>query len=239
VLLETFLAQSTSQIGQETFVAHKTNFKKNGYFVEFGATNGVDINNTQYLEKLLGWQGILAEPATCWHEQLHTNRPNCMIDHDCVWSKTGETLLFNEVESGQAGYSNSAELSTIAQYSECDVHAAARTTGKSYTVQTISLVDLLRKHSAPKNIDYLSIDTEGSELEILSAFDFDEYVFDIITCEHVYKDTQRTAIYNLLTSKGYVRVDVAHSHWEDWYVREGCTTLNPNSAEKYILHEIY
>ena len=47
--------------------------------------------------------------------------------------------------------------------------------GKKYRIKTISLEDLLLKYNAPVVIDYLSMDTEGSEYEILSAFNFDKY----------------------------------------------------------------
>jgi len=92
-----------------------------------------------------------------------------------------------------------------------------RKNGRKYEVKTISLNDLLKKYSAPNLIDYLSIDTEGSEFEILNAFDFDTYSIKIITCEHNYSDN-REKIFKLLTSKGYERKYVEVSDFEDWYV---------------------
>ena len=200
--------KSKSQIEQDLFVLHELNNKRNGYFVEFGATNGVDLSNTHLLEKEFGWTGILAEPAKVWAEELVKNR-SCHIDFDCVWSKSGETLEFNEV--------NAAELSTINVFSNLDQHARTREKGFKYTVNTISLVDLLKKYNAPKDIDYLSIDTEGSEYDILSAFDFDAYNIKIITCEHNYTPMQEK-IYELLTSKGYTRKFTECSYFDDWYV---------------------
>ena len=47
--------------------------------------------------------------------------------------------------------------------------------GAKYKVETISLNDMLELHNAPLIIDYLSIDTEGSEYEILSCLDFELY----------------------------------------------------------------
>lgn len=57
------LEKSRSQLRQDLFVLTELNFKQNGYFVEFGATNGVDLSNTYLLEKEFNWSGILAEPA--------------------------------------------------------------------------------------------------------------------------------------------------------------------------------
>ena len=76
----------------------------------------------------------------------------------------------------------------------------------------------------PKRIDYLSIDTEGSEYEILSNFNFDAYDIRAITCEHNYMP-ERERIYKLLTSKGYFRVDTEKSKWDDWYTKSKPTLL--------------
>ena len=201
-------SSSKAQLKQDIFVLSELDCKTGGYFVEFGATNGVDLSNTYLLETKFGWTGILAEPAKVWAEALTKNR-KCHIDYDCVWSTSGEVLEFNEV--------NAAELSTISTFSGVDEHAATRTSGTKYPVTTISLLDLLKKYNAPRTIDYLSIDTEGSEFEILSAFDFDAYQFRVITCEHNYTP-MREKIYNLLTSKGYTRKFPNLSHFDDWYV---------------------
>jgi FkbM family methyltransferase len=208
--IELLQSESKSQLNQDMFVLAELGFKRNGYFVEFGATNGVDLSNTHLLEKEMGWTGILAEPAASWYIALPKNR-SCHIDFNCVWSKTGETLEFNNTLD--------AELSTIDIFSNGDEHAKARKAGLKYDVNTISLLDLLKKYNAPRVIDYLSIDTEGSEFEILSAFDFDAYQFRVITCEHNYTP-MREKIYDLLTSKGYTRKFPNLSRFDDWYVLE-------------------
>lgn len=206
--LARMLLESKSQLGQDLFVLAGTNFRKNGFFVEFGATNGLDLSNTWLLEKVFHWNGILAEPARTWHGALRANR-TCWIDTACVWKRSGTTLQFNETAD--------PALSTIDAFSGCDGHGAARHGGTGYTVPTLSLADLLAKYDAPHVIDYLSLDTEGSELEILQAFDFDRHAFRIITCEHNYTPS-RDGIHALLTSKGYVRVFEDLSQWDDWYV---------------------
>ena len=203
-----YLPHSKAQLRQDLLVVHLLEAKKKGFFVEFGATNGLDWSNSHLLETQLGWTGILAEPATIWHEALHTNR-NCIIDKACIWHSTGETLVFRETPE--------AYLSTIDSFAAKDKHKELRKNGKTYNVQTISLHDLLQKHQAPSDIDYLSIDTEGSELEILRAFDFDTYRISVITVEHNFT-SDREKIHRLLLSKGYVRVMKKISRFDDWYV---------------------
>ena len=61
---------SKSQLGQDVLALSLTGTKQMGYFVEFGATNGLDLSNTYMLEKNYGWTGILCEPAKEWHQEL-------------------------------------------------------------------------------------------------------------------------------------------------------------------------
>ena len=91
------LSNSKSQLGQDLFTLSQLGFKRNGFFVEFGATNGIDFSNTYLMETKFDWKGILAEPAKLWHPSLNKNR-SASIELDCVWKATGETLLFNEVK---------------------------------------------------------------------------------------------------------------------------------------------
>ena len=203
-----FFNESKSQILQDLFVAFKLNFQKNGFFVEFGATNGLNLSNTHLLEKQLDWSGILVEPSKKFHAELRNNR-NCHIDFRCVYKNSGNFIVFNEVEEG--------ELSTIHEYSNEDGHSSNRKKGLKYEVETITLENLLVKYNSPNVIDYLSIDTEGSEYDILKDFNFEKYTFKIITVEHNFTKN-REKIKNLLESKGYVRVYEKFSKWDDWYI---------------------
>jgi FkbM family methyltransferase len=209
--------RSRSQLFQDLFVVFLLKGKRNGFFVEFGATNGLDLSNTALLERDYEWKGILAEPAKCWHAALKGNR-TAVIDHRCVWSQTGITLDFKETDVG--------ELSTLTSLVDADFNRSGRVKGKTYPVETISLNDLLKFHNCPRQIDYLSIDTEGSELEILRAFKFDDYDISIITVEHNFRKPDRQMISDLLTSKGYVRLFEAFSKFDDWYVKRSVVGLS-------------
>lgn len=202
---------SKSQIQQDLLAEWiQKSLKSDGepYFVEFGATNGFDISNTYQLEKKLNWNGIVAEPARKWHSALKQNR-SCFVDLACVYSRTGEVIEFKETIEG--------EYSTIARFVEGDNHAAERRKGVIYEVETISLLDLLKKYDAPTEISYLSIDTEGSEFEILATFAFPQYSFNLISVEHNYTESQQK-IEELLVSNGYINIFRSVSKFEDWYV---------------------
>jgi len=203
------LEASRAQLQQDIFAWSRCDFRSGGFFVEFGACDGVRHSNTQMLEVEHGWTGILAEPARRWHDALASNRPGARIEHECVWSRTGEQLMFVEPDT--------AELSTIETFADADRHGPSRRRGARYPVRTISLDDLLDRHDAPEHIDYLSLDTEGSEFEILAAHDFGSRRIRVITCEHNYSPA-RERVRQLLIENGYERLRTDLSLWDDWYV---------------------
>jgi FkbM family methyltransferase len=203
------MAKSHSQLFQDLFVEYTLNGKRNGYFCEFGATDGISLSNTFYLEKQLGWTGICAEPALGWHADLARNRPGSIIEKRCVWTESGKQLIFSEASE--------RTLSSLTSFANSDGRGGKRAKGSSYSVTTVSLTALLTENSAPKDLDYISIDTEGSELAILSAFDFDRFRPKILTVEHNFMPV-RDDILALMTAKGYRRVLTECSQWDDWYV---------------------
>ena len=200
------IGPSQAQLQQDFFVLQEVGVKRHGFFVEVGASDGLRFSNTALLEKDLGWNGILAEPAKVFWNDLKRNR-SCALDSRCVWSRSGETVDFIETTE--------PELSTVIEFMECD--GAPRKEAARYPVETVSLNDLLAEHSAPKQIDYVSLDTEGSEYEILSSFDFDAHDVKVFTIEHNYTP-KREEVYRLMTSKDYHRKHhVLYSRWDDWY----------------------
>ena len=91
--------------------------------------------------------------------------------------------------------------------------------GNHYKVQTVRLTDLLREHDAPEHIEYLSIDIEGAEWEVVKdTFREPTYTFGLITVEHNYR-IERKKILRLLRKRGYSRILVEESKWDDWFIR--------------------
>ena len=200
-----------------------TQEKKQGYFVEFGACDGRLLSNSLLLERQYDWAGLLAEPNPVWHHDLEKNR-TCAIDKRCVYTNTGETVAFTSTPKAP-------ELSRISNIVPDDVHErnGNRDNKETIDVETVSLLDLLTEHKAPAFIDYLSIDTEGSEYEILKAFDFNAYTFGLITVEHAGENSKREHLQSLLTERGYQRWRPVLSRWDDWYVHKEATNFWPSS----------
>jgi len=217
------ISNSKSQLLQDLIVGFLF-IGERGYFCEFGAADGITLSNTFFLEKL-GWDGILAEPSIRWHELLSANR-QCKISHECVYPISGKQVIFNEVDEGM--------FSSLKEFSKSDMHAYRRINGLEYPVESISLEDLLRKYSAPRHVDFISIDTEGSEFAILEAFDFSSFTFGAIFVEHNFTEN-REKIFDLLTANGYIRIFSNFSRWDDWYVsRSQYDLLKSRIGEKEL-----
>jgi FkbM family methyltransferase len=205
-----FLSLSKAQLFQDLWVLYETGAKEGGYFVEFGASDGLYLSNTLLLERHFGWQGALCEPNPLWHAELRRNR-SAYISGACIAERSGEIVAFNQTPK--------PEFATIERYADADHHRDSRRGGTIIGVETLSLADFLKAAKAPARIDYLSIDTEGSEFDILANFDLQRYDIRLISVEHNFAD-QRQPLFDLLTRAGYRRKFERFSQWDDWYVRD-------------------
>jgi FkbM family methyltransferase len=208
--------RSKSQNFQDIWALYENKFPlgPENFFVEFGATDGITGSNTWLMEKRYSWRGIVAEPNPAWHQELHKNRW-CKTDTRCVHTHSGNTVPFIAAKA--------PDLSTIKGFEDSDYHSQARQNGEEIEVQTISLVDLLIDNGAPNFINYVSIDTEGSEYDILSAFFADprheKYYIKTMTIEHNFQSEMRDKIHYLMTNNGYNRKFEGFSRWDDFYIR--------------------
>ena len=216
-LIISYIKNSQSKEQQDLFVLSVLN-KKNGVFVEFGGLDGIQRSNTYMLEKFFNWSGLIIEPSRQYRDSLKNNR-SCKIDFRCVSEKTGENVLFNEIKN--------SGLSTINDYSFNDEHSSKRKKGLLYEVETVSLQDVILENGLPNTIDYISIDTEGSEYDIIKSFDFKKFYVKIITIEHNNDKIKRNNIYEYLTKYGYERVLVNFSGIEDWYISKQILNKTP------------
>lgn len=207
---------SYSQLFQDVFVDFVFSKTTNKRFLEFGATDGVELSNSLMLEKYRDWHGVLAEPDPQWHDALHKNRPNAKIITDCIYSRTGEALSFISSSVGV--------LSSIKKHAKDDANGPLAGNAdrrlehfEEVTVTTISLNDVFETQFNGEPIEYMSVDTEGSELEILSGFNFSKYHPSVVTVEHNYTDAQ-PKLNELFEKNGYSRIFSKLTNFDAWYV---------------------
>ena len=210
--LYSIMELSESQIFQDLFVINELDFKENGFFVEIGAADGKYLSNTYLLEKEFNWDGLVVEPAKIWSKDIKKNR-KCTVSLDCIHSISNMSIEFNQAEKPEFSRAN------LSKNIPSDTHEYLRQKNNTvYELKTISINDLLDKYEINKKIDYLSIDTEGTEYEILSSLDFNKYDISIMSVEHNYT-TNREKIYNLLIDNNYTRVQEKFSKFDDWYIK--------------------
>ena len=186
------MSHSYSQIGQDVHVINIIyNGKRDGYFVDVGAHDGISLSNTYLLEKEYAWTGICVEPMPSIFTKMQEIRTASKCYCCAVYSQDDLELEFVEADV----------LSGIV--SHIDSHKWILQNSK-IQVKTKTLTTLLNESNAPRYIDYLSLDTEGSELEILRGTDLDKYQFGYINVEHNYVEPRRSQMRQLLESKGYV-----------------------------------
>ena len=187
-------------------------------FIEFGAASGVALSNTYFLEKIHRWTGLLCEPHPGFRESIEKNR-TCDFDTRCVSTSSGQTIEFLLV--------NNPELSTIKSYSESDLHSQSRLDNSIYFVRTVSLDDLVKERFEKDEIFYLSVDTEGSEFEILQSYSFEKYP-RVISVEHNFTEND-AKIELLLKERGYSRILRSVSEFDAWYLHN-----MPNFQRDYL-----
>lgn len=172
--------------------------KENGVFLDIGANDGVTFSNTYFFEKELNWTGICIEPIDDIFKELEKNRTSININ-GCAWNddsiKTFRKLNGNaEMLSGIIDSYNEKHKERIDL--ECNIFNC---TYEDIKVKCYNINSLLKKHKM-YHIDFLSIDTEGSELEILKCIDFSMFNIEVILVENNYSDIE---LKQYIQSKGY------------------------------------
>jgi len=219
-----------SQANQDLFVLYFTNYiGKKGFFVEIGAGDSLGISNTYLLEKI-GWTGILVDPVDYNNENMKLRK--CIKDNRCVYSKTGLKIPFGEINNFNVIPESlqPKNFSGILEHLHSHNKSIDGFSGLTVKeVETISLNDLLKQYNAPNKIDYISIDTEGSEFEIIRNFDFNKYDVEVFTVEHNNANF-REDIITLLNYRGYFRMPSETqggfvAGYEDWFIKSNNPVL--------------
>lgn len=154
------------------------NYKTEGFFVDIGAHNGISLSNTKFLEDV-GWDGICIEPHPNVFKQLIENR-KCQKVNCALWNEDTKVNFlslsgYTEMLSGIQESYDSRHYNRI--MNELRVHGGNSEMIEIEAKKFESVVDR-------KQIDFLSIDTEGSELQILERINFNEYDIKVICIEN-------------------------------------------------------
>lgn len=185
------------QFGQDIIAYLCLKNKKNGFYIDIGAYDGIALSNTYIFEKL-GWNGFCVEASPKTFEKLQRNR-KCDLYNYAVCSKNiGKTRFLT---------------STIDALDVLDIHNTdghkKRIKNESdnnmeyIEVDTITFDELMSNYKDITHIDFLSLDIEGGELDVLRSVNFDKYSFGLITVE--YNDNYKE-ILELMHSKGYKKL---------------------------------
>lgn len=196
------MTEYKSQWGQDKYLHEKFfSEKTDGFYIDVGANDGVEKSNSYFFEKL-GWNGLLFEPIPETFKKLEASRKGIKINK-AVYNKidvvdfivnTGYTEMLSGIEQTY----DDRHLDRIKNEQKSHGGDSVKIKIETTTIQTE--LDKI----GVKVVDFMSVDVEGSEFQVLEGIDFDKTKIKIIVIENNYKNTFE-AIDKFLKSKGYIR----------------------------------
>lgn len=203
---------STSQDGEDHFLV--TNFFKHrceGTYVELGGLDGVKFSNSHLFHHGYQWRGVLIEPNPTSFKALETNRPNDDTFNYAVCPSASDVHFVGEGHPAVTGVLEFMAPSFIAQWHpEIDRSSLPRISCKPLSA-ILSESSLLRNQV----IDFLSIDVEGAEYQVVQTLDFSKHVFGVIFYEaDDHNPSKNEAMKTFLEANGYpFRNFALRSNW--------------------------
>lgn len=157
-----------------------------GVFLEIGANDGYSQSNTYYLERILGWRGVLIEPLpSLYRICTRTRRRSACFNVACVdeGHATSVSMIDRDLMSVSLGLQDADE----------EAERLGHTRRKRISVPARTLSSVIDEAAEPR-IDFMSIDVEGSELSVLGGLNLAKH-----TPGHLLVETRHpAAISNLL-----------------------------------------
>jgi len=184
------------------------NGKTNGVYVEVGALDGIGASNTFFFETERNWTGILIEPNPVEFVRLKECNRNAIFENCAISNEEKEVNFLSisgpcNVLSGIIDYYDPRHIqriqSELNQYANYPITHELYSTSEVVKIQAKKLQTLFDKYNYV-DIDLLSVDVEGAELQVLQSIDYDKSNIKCILLENNYgidKETQ------FLESKGY------------------------------------
>jgi FkbM family methyltransferase len=190
-----------SQYGECLLLQKHFEGRNPGYFVDIGAADGIRYSNTLNLIRD-GWSGILVEPCHHFLDILnkdYKDHKNVSVFPGAVSSYNG-TSKFHVWSKGE-----DSQISTIVEEQYESIKNSDWWKGKGsftneYQVDVINPSTLFKKFNAPKYIEFVDIDAEASEMEILNSWPWDDYEVEIFCIEF---SMGKEVLDNFMVSKDY------------------------------------
>jgi len=208
-----------SQIGQDKYyVENIIKRRRRGVFLDVGAHDGVTFSNTYYLEKNLGWKGLCVEPNPSSYARCIRNRTCNVVNKAVLEGPRGKAEFIIPEGEGvvEGGLEQLCALKGhVREKSLKEDFATQYAKQRTIVVDTTSIMNLLNENQMHV-IDYMSIDVEGYELDILKGIDYDKVKVRFLTVEHGNDEGYRKEIHDFLVSKGYERH--RENKWDDEYM---------------------
>lgn len=206
-LIRDHLPAARGQLLQDMFALLATGFRRGGCFVEVGVGDGEHLSNTHLLKKHYGWTGLLVEPNASSHASIRACR-SARLDVRAAAAITGAQLMFEEVVG-------EGELSRLVGR---DGHAVDEDRLRRYSVESVRLTEALAAAAMPAHIDFLSLDTEGAELDVLAGLDHSAFSFSAMAIEHNFRPGVLNKLHAILAPHGYRQVLAEISAFDAWFV---------------------
>jgi len=216
-----------AQFGEDRALWKIFREKRNGFFIEIGAYDGVHLSNTYFLEQM-GWHGILVEPIYQLCERAASVRSRSRVVHAaCSHRGASPTATFTVANNVPV----LSFLKADGDHRERCIREGAELIEIEVPVVTVN--DLLRyerKADSPNgnawipkrgwSIDLVSIDTEGCELDVLDGFDLQRFKPRVLVIEN--DRPSGSAIEPYLRERGYRKFH--RQVINDFFVREDLPT---------------
>lgn len=159
----------------------------NGYFVELGANDGITQSNSLYFEKRRGWRGVLVEPAPQNYAKCVRNRStrSSVFCAACVsfdYTKEFVRIAYANLMSAPIGLQSDIE-DPRAHAQSGETFLKGREIVHEFDAPARTLNSLLLEAKSPSPIDFLSLDVEGAELEVLQGVDHQAFRFKYMLVE--------------------------------------------------------
>lgn len=173
------------------------NLNFNGLVVDVGAYDGITYSNSRRLIEDYGWKAILIEPNKNSFNSMtskYSDNDNVTTINIGVNSEEGFLDFFIE--------SNDGPGCTFLSSSKDKFQKVYNTVFESCEpVECKKLVNILDENNCDRNINYLSIDTEGMDYEVVRSMDLSKYFVDLISVEYVHIDKKK--LINFMSNQGY------------------------------------